>query len=169
MPCLPFTGNGRTRRRPVDLCALVEASLSFVREKLGCHGIELETSLERVPSVLGDAERLEQLFLNLFLNAGDAMPDGGTLRVTLSTDADGDVELRVADTGLGIPEEALPRIFEPFYTTKPAGEGNGLGLMVAKGIVDSHGGAIDVSSTLDEGTEFLVRLPAARLETAAAI
>jgi len=158
-----------TRRTPVDVLALVETSLSFVHEKLGRRGIELESSLEDVSSVLGDAERLQQLFLNLFLNAADAMPDGGTLRVALRPDQDGDVEVRVADTGQGIPEEALPRIFEPFYTTKPAGEGNGLGLMVAKGIVGDHGGTIDVSSAPGKGTEFRVRLPAARLETAAAI
>jgi len=151
----------RTRRQPVDLTALMETSLSFVGEKLSRRGIEVAKSLDSVPSVLGDAERLQQLFLNLFLNAADAMPDGGELRVELARAGDDEIEARVGDTGLGIEAEALDRVFEPFFTTKPAGEGNGLGLMVAKGIVGDHGGEIDVSSQLGEGTTFVVRFPTA--------
>ena len=156
-----------TRRLPVDVGALLQTSLSFVREKLTRRGIEVDASLDAVPSVVGDAERLQQLFLNLFLNAADAMPRGGELRVRLGAE-NGCVSIRIADTGQGIEEDALARIFEPFYTTKSAGEGNGLGLMVAKGIVGDHGGAIEVSSVLGEGTEFRVELPAApALESAA--
>ncbi len=149
-----------TRRLPVELGPLVETSLSFLREKLARRSIEVRTAIEPAPSVLGDAERIQQLLLNLFLNAADAMADGGELRVALRED-EGEVEVRVADTGVGISEDALPRLFEPFFTTKPAGEGNGLGLMVAKGIVSDHGGRIDVSSTLGEGTEFVIRFPVA--------
>jgi signal transduction histidine kinase len=158
-----------TRRLPVDLSGLLQTSLSFVTERLGRSAIEVETSLERVPSVLGDAERLQQLFLNLFLNAADAMPEGGTLGVALRDEGDGSVVVRVSDTGIGITDDALPRVFEPFYTTKAAGEGNGLGLMVAKGIAADHGGVIEVSSVAGEGTEFAVRFPAARPETGAGI
>jgi signal transduction histidine kinase len=156
-----------TRRLPVDLSAVLQTSLSFVGERLKRRAIEVEASLGQVPSVLGDAERLQQLFLNLFLNAADAMPEGGTLCVSCVED-DRDVVVRVSDTGCGIPADALPHVFEPFYTTKPAGEGNGLGLMVAKGIVGDHGGAIDVSSG-SEGTEFVVRLPGARPESGSGI
>ena len=157
-----------TRRVPVDIEALVQSSLAFLRERLTGHRIEVACSLDRVPSVLGDAERLQQLCLNLLLNAADAMPDGGELRVDLSADED-NVSIRIADTGQGIEPDALARVFEPFYTTKPAGEGNGLGLMVAKGIAGDHGGAIGVSSVLGEGTEFTVQLPIARPEIADAI
>jgi signal transduction histidine kinase len=154
---------GKMRRQPVALAPLIESSLSFVREKLGCRGIEVKKSLHPVPSVVGDGERLQQLFLNLFLNAADAMPEGGELGVSLdSTDAE--VEIRVSDTGVGIEPELLGRIFEPFFTTKPAGEGSGLGLMVVKGIVGDHGGRIDVSTRRGEGTEFVVRLPVAAVE-----
>ena len=157
---------GRRRLVPVSLEPLVETTLSFVSEKLKRRGIEISRSFEAVPSLVGDPERLQQVFLNLFLNAADAMPDGGELRVSLRPGPDGEVEVRVADTGCGIAPQHLPRIFEPFFSTKPAGEGSGLGLMVVKGIVSDHGGSIDASSTLGQGTEFCVRLPGGASEAA---
>ena len=119
----------------------------------------MERSFESVPGVTGDAERLQQLFLNLFLNAADAMPEGGELSVRLRTTGAGEAEIRVADTGVGIPEADLPRIFDPFFTSKRAGKGIGLGLAVAKGIVSDHGGEIAVTSTEGKGTRFRVLLP----------
>lgn len=150
----------KTRRLPVELEPLLRASLSFLRDKLGQQQIELETRFEAVPNVVGDAERLQQLFLNLFINAADAMPDGGRLRVSLAPNAnDRDVEIWVSDTGAGIPEAAVDRIFDPFFTTKPAGEGSGLGLTVVQGIVGDHGGTIEVSSEEGKGTAFRILLP----------
>ena len=149
----------RGKRVPVDLVALLEASLSFVQVKLRNRGIAVDTRLDSGGSVLGDPERLQQLFLNLFINAADAMPDGGELSVSLMAGDDGDVEVRVADTGAGIPEEARERIFEPFYTTKAAGEGNGLGLMVAHGIVLDHGGTIELDPERRQGAEFVLHFP----------
>ena len=113
----------------------------------------MERSLEPVGSVIGDPERLQQLFLNLFLNAADAMPSGGALRVALSAPRTA-TRRAVPDTGHRIAPEDLERIFEPFFTTKAAGEGNGLGLMVCKGIVADHGGEIEVASEPGAGTEF---------------
>jgi signal transduction histidine kinase len=152
---------GRRRLVPVALEPLVETTLSFVSEKLERRGIQVLRALDPVPSLVGDPERLQQLFLNLFLNAADAMPRGGELRVSLREREGGAIEVRVSDTGLGIAAADLPRIFEPFFTTKPAGEGNGLGLMVVKGIVTDHGGSIEASSELGKGTEFLVAFPGA--------
>ena len=150
---------GKMARTPLALEPLLETCLSFVKEKLSRRGVAVETCLEPVPSIVGDTERLEQLFLNLFLNAADAMPEGGELRVALRK-ADGEgVEVRVADTGIGIPAQDLPHIFEPFFTSKPSGEGSGLGLMVAKGIVGDHGGSIEVTSRIGEGTEFRLLFP----------
>ena len=151
---------GRRRLAPVALEPLIESTLSFVSEKLERRAIEVSRAFEPVPSLVGNPERLQQLFLNLFLNAADAMPDGGELRVCLRPGSDGDVEVVVSDTGCGIAAAHLPHIFEPFFTTKSAGEGNGLGLMVVKGIVSDHGGTIDASSKPGQGTEFRIVLPA---------
>ena len=160
---------GRSRRLPVQLQPLLESSLSFLREKLARREIRVDTSFEPVPSVMGDGERLQQLFLNLFLNAADAMPEGGELGVSLVPGEAGDVVIRIRDSGVGIDPEALERVFDPFFTTKPAGEGNGLGLMVAKGIVGDHGGTIAVSSRPGEGAEFAIRLPAAHADLDAGV
>jgi signal transduction histidine kinase len=150
---------GKTRHLSVPLEPLIASTLGFLREKLASRGIEPESSGTQVPDVLGDPERLQQLFLNLFLNAVDAMPKGGKLRITLGA-PDGQIEVRVADEGAGIAPRDLARIFDPFFTSKEAGTGNGLGLMVAKGIVTDHGGDIEVTSTEGHGTEFIIRFPA---------
>ncbi|MBW2267377.1 MAG: hypothetical protein JRH16_02280 [Deltaproteobacteria bacterium] len=149
----------RSPRLPVELVPLIESSLSFLQEKLRRRSIRVETHFDHAPSIVGDPERLQQLFLNLFLNAADAMQEGGELQVSLTDASDGSVEVRVADNGAGIPEEVRERIFEPFYTTKAAGEGNGLGLMVAHGIVVDHGGSIELSDDREVGAEFVLRLP----------
>ena len=138
---------------------LLEASLSFVQEKLRHREIRVQTSFADTPNIVGDSERLQQLFLNLLLNAADAMPDGGELDVSITPAVEQCVEVRVADTGAGIPPEDRERIFEPFFTTKPAGEGNGLGLMVAHGIVLDHGGTIELADDREQGAEFVLRFP----------
>jgi signal transduction histidine kinase len=151
-----------TVRQPVDLEAVLETTLSFLGVKLKRRSIAVERDYRPIPSVLGDAEKLQQLFLNLGMNAADAMEGrGGALRVSLRPAGEGQVEVRFGDTGTGIPTDQLGRIFEPFFTTKPAGQGNGLGLVVAKGIVDDHGGRIAVESQVGQGTTFTIRLPAA--------
>ena len=118
--------------------------------------LRLETELADGLSVIGDDEKLQQLFLNLFLNAIDAMPDGGELRVSLVQGGEDECEIRVSDTGHG---DVRDRVFEPFFTTKQAGQGTGLGLVVARGIVRDHGGTIAVESEVDHGTEFRITLP----------
>ena len=150
---------GKAQQVSVSLESVIETTLAFLTEKFSRFGIEIRSQLDAAPSVLGDPERLQQLFLNLFMNAVDAMPDGGELRVALQATADGKVEITVADNGQGIPERDLPRIFEPFFTSKEAGAGNGLGLMVAKGIVTDHGGSMEVKSEEGRGTEFRIFLP----------
>ncbi len=150
-----------TRRLPVALEPVIAASLSFLGGELAQRGIEARIRCDPVPLILGDAERLQQLFLSLFWNALEAMPEGGQLRVSLTRTPDGEVEARVADTGVGIPAPDLERIFEPFFTSKPAGEGSGLGLVAAQAIVGDHGGSVEVASRLGAGTEFQIRFPAA--------
>jgi two-component system sensor kinase FixL len=148
-----------TERIPVALEPLLETTLSFLSEKLKRRGVEVVRDFEPTGSVTGDPERLQQLLLNLFLNAVDAMPEGGELRLRLRPDGRAGVRLDVADTGTGIAEENLGRIFDAFYTSKEAGKGNGLGLMVASRIVADHGGSIDVESRQGLGTTFHIHLP----------
>ncbi len=149
----------RERRIPVDLEAVLDGTLAFLSEKLERRGIRVVREYASSESVLGDPERLQQLFLNLFMNAADAMPEGGELRVRLQPDESGELEVRVADTGSGIAPSEVASIFDPFVTSKPAGEGSGLGLAVAQGIVSDHGGEIDVESREGVGTEFRILLP----------
>jgi two-component system NtrC family sensor kinase len=110
--------------------------------------------------VLGIEHQLQQVFLNLFLNARDAMPRGGWLTVTTRIDG-GRVVAEVADTGSGIPPEQLARIYDPFFTTKSIGRGTGLGLSITYGIVHEHDGSIRCDSTVGQGTRFTLTLPAA--------
>ncbi len=147
-------------RVPLDLAPVLDTALSFLAEKLRQRGVRVDCDYQPSPQVRGDPEKLQQLFLNLFLNAADAMPDGGKISVTLRPDGAGHVEIAISDTGTGIPAEQLARIFEPFYTTKAAGEGSGLGLVVARGIVSDHDGEILVASEPGRGTEFTITLPA---------
>lgn len=152
----------RSAKVPVVLEPLLDNTLAFLTEKLERRGIVVERHYVEVPTVAGDPERLQQLFLNLFMNAADAMESGGRLRVALGPGEGDGVEVRVADTGAGIPEAEQARVFEPFFTTKPMGEGNGLGLSVVSGIVSDHGADIRVESAEGEGTEFRILFPPPR-------
>jgi signal transduction histidine kinase len=116
--------------------------------------------LEKAPVVRGDAAQLQQVLVNLAINAVQAMPDGGTLTVRTSVD-DVTARIDVEDTGIGMSHETLGRIFTPFFTTKPAGQGTGLGLCVVDDIVKSCGGTISVESELGKGSRFRVELPLA--------
>ncbi|MGH0038298.1 MAG: PAS domain-containing sensor histidine kinase [Myxococcota bacterium] len=143
----------------VDLARIIDESLDFLGENLRRRAIELERSYEQTPPITGDPGQLQQVLVNLFVNAADAMPDGGKLAVHLCPVGNDEVEVCVKDTGCGIPRQDVSRIFEPFFTTKEKGKGTGLGLLVTKRIVFDHGGRIDVTSDEGEGTEFRVRLP----------
>jgi signal transduction histidine kinase len=151
---------GRPRRVLIDVAVLLDNTLAFLTEKLARREIAVTRDYAPVPPVPGDPERLQQVFLNLLLNAADAMPKGGELRLALGLHGT-EVEVHVADTGHGIPAGDLERIFEPFYTTKAAGEGSGLGLSVVQGIVAEHHGAIEVLRSDDTGTEFRLLFPTA--------
>jgi len=102
--------------------------------------------------------KLQQVFLNLFLNAKEAMAQGGTLRISTAQD-NARVRVEVTDTGVGIPRENLHKIYDPFFTTKTTGRGTGLGLAVSYGIVQEHAGSIRVSSRPGQGTSFLLEFP----------
>lgn len=148
-----------TERIPVALEPLIETTLSFLSEKLARRGVRVVRDFQPTGSVTGDPERLQQLLLNLLLNGIDAMPEGGNLTIRLRPDGKAGAVLEIADSGIGIEPENLGRIFEAFYTSKEAGKGNGLGLMVASRIVNDHRGTIEVESTLGQGTEFRIHFP----------
>ena len=143
------------------LAEILDHSLGFFREKMKGRGIDVHRDYAPISKVVATRDRLEQVFLNLIVNAIDAMPSGGTLTVRLSQAAHDTIEISFADSGIGIAPEVLDQIFEPFYTTKERGKGTGLGLLVSQRIIHDHGGTITATSELEVGTEILIRLPAA--------
>ncbi len=172
---LDFSRRSPLHPHPLDLRDLVERTLELLSRTIP-ESVQMETLVEGDGWLVeADAGRLQQALTNLALNARDAMPEGGRLTIRLErlVVREGEappfrdmppgpwVLLSVADTGRGIPPEVLPRIFEPFFTTKPPGQGTGLGLAQVYGIVKQHGGYIDVESEVDQGTAFLIYLPAA--------
>ena len=143
----------------VDVNALVSAFVTMVRRVTGEH-IAIETNLgPDVPEALADPGQLERVLMNLAVNARDAMPNGGTLSLRTARAANGDVSISVEDTGTGIDPAVLPRIFEPFVTTKPQDVGTGLGLATVYGIIEQTGGTISVSSDIGRGSRFSILLP----------
>ncbi len=170
---LMFSRGQRGERRRLSLSSLVEQSLKLVRSMLPS-SVELDQRLDPAGAVEADPVQLEQVLLNLCLNARDAVQGCGSIRVTVTKRASGPivcascrhsmqgdfVELRVADSGPGIAPEVMERMFEPFFTTKEVGKGSGMGLSTVHGIVHEHGGHVEVASHSGRGAEFRVLLPA---------
>jgi signal transduction histidine kinase len=158
---LNFSRGGDQAFHPTDLNAAVEEAIGLFEPHLRNTRILLERDLAPdLPPVRGIRREIQQVVVNLLLNARDAMQRGGTIRVSTRCSGSG-VELLIADTGRGIPTEHLHRIYDPFFTTKGVGRGTGLGLSVTYGIVRKHSGSIDVSSAAEQGTVFTISLPAA--------
>jgi two-component system, NtrC family, sensor kinase len=158
---LNFSRTGAAEFIDVDLNSVIDETLTLVQHPFRTAQINVVRSFQQtLPPVLGSTTRLQQVFLNLFMNARDAMPGGGMLEVRTIAH-NGSVEIEVTDTGSGIPAENLHRIFDPFFTTKSSGRGTGLGLSVSYGIIKEHAGKIDVRSTTGKGTSFRLEFPAA--------
>jgi PAS domain S-box-containing protein len=163
---LGFARKTETVKQYTDVNTVLDETLEMVKHEIIANKVRIERHYsDNLPPVVASPNHLRQLFANLMINAFDAMNGGGVLRTTTTfrpaTEERGEqvVEIAFTDTGVGIPAEELPRIFEPFYTTKPAGEGTGLGLAVAKRIVDFHNGRIDVESSVGVGTTFTIQFP----------
>jgi len=161
---LTFARQAPSHREPNDLNVLIGRALVLVRHQAELLGIELRTHLSQdLPPVSCDPGQIQQVVLVLLVNATEAMPHGGVLEVATETDsAAGHARIRVRDTGSGIQPEVLSQIFDPFFTTKEDQQRTGLGLAVARSIIEQHGGEIAVESTPGKGTEFVVTLPAPR-------
>lgn len=162
---LDFSRTSSPEMGPCDLHRTIRDTLDLIAPQLRRASIAVETDFGCRGEVWGDRGRLQQVFLNLFLNARDAMPGGGTLSVSTRAPSSREhepVEVRISDDGPGMESAVRRRIFDPFYTTKDAGGGHGLGLAVTYGIVREHSGSISVASAPEEGTTFTLVLPPAR-------
>jgi signal transduction histidine kinase len=159
---LNFSRTAAAEFSEVDLNHVVEETLTLVSHPFRTARINvIKTLQDDLPPVRGSTNRLQQVFLNLFMNARDAMPTGGMLEVRTAAQ-NGSVEVEVTDTGVGIPRDVQYRIFDPFFTTKASGRGTGLGLSVSYGIIKEHAGKIEVRSTPGKGTSFRLEFPVAR-------
>jgi two-component system, NtrC family, sensor kinase len=152
---------------PTDLKQIVEDTLVLLEREMTKYRVAVELQLAAVPEVQAIGNQIQQVLINLLINARQAMPSGGRVLVKLHHDAASEfVELTVRDTGSGIPQDKLPRIFDAFYTTKSGPDdsgrgGTGLGLSACKQIVEAHRGGILVQSTVGKGTAFTIKLPVA--------
>jgi signal transduction histidine kinase len=161
---LGFARNHSNQRQLTDMVRLVEEVLLLTDKDLSKHRIQIETKFHGRPHAPVVAGQIEQILVNLVINARQAMPNGGRLRIEVRENSRaGMVEIRVADTGVGIAPAQLRMIFEPFYTTKAPDEhghgGTGLGLSVCRQIIEQHNGRIRVESVIGKGSTFTVKLP----------
>lgn len=164
---LDFSRQRKPEITSVQLNELIDETFQLVESQSVLQNIKIEKKLDPLlPSIEGDKSQLQQVLLNLVLNAAGAMAHGGTLNVSSSCDGDG-IEVRCRDTGCGISAENVEKIFEPFFTTKSEKDGTGLGLSISLGIIKNHGGTLTVDSRPGRGTTFKVRLPAVRDEDSA--
>jgi two-component system NtrC family sensor kinase len=154
-------GTASNERVDVDLNAVITDVFALLEHQFEVGSIKVRRELAPVMvPVHGIEHQLQQVFLNLFLNARDAMPSGGWLSVTTRLESDR-VVAEIADTGSGIPSEQIARIYDPFFTTKAIGRGTGLGLSITYGIVREHDGTILCDSAVGQGTRFTMALPLA--------
>ncbi len=166
---LGFARHGATQRQLTDLVRLVEEVLLLTGKDLMKHGIQVEKHYRGQPQAPVIPCQIEQILVNLIINARQAMPNGGKLKIEVSENSElGLAEIRISDTGVGIPPDQLRLIFEPFYTTKAPDEhghgGTGLGLSVCRQIIEQHQGRIRVESVVGKGSTFTVKLPLRLIE-----
>lgn len=164
---LGMARNRRDQYEPVHLRELIAESLILLDREMCKYRVSIDCQLAEVPAVLANGNQIQQVLLNLMINARQAMPHGGVLTLRLSHDVDHQaVDLVVRDTGVGIAQQDLPRIFDAFYTTKTGPDasgkgGTGLGLAACRTIVEAHRGRIRVESSIGKGTSFTIKLPVA--------
>lgn len=164
---LDFARQSEPNIRPVEINKVVEAALQIVGHQINLENIKLKKQLDgQLPLVLADFDKIQQVLINIIMNAIQAMPEGGNLEITTSVakgieigeSVKDTIQIKIKDTGVGISKENLGKLFTPFFTTKEKGKGVGLGLPVVHGIIEQHNGKIEVDSELDVGTTFTIYL-----------
>lgn len=159
---LSFTRRDGARGGEADVNQVLGEVMTFLRFEARKRSIGVVEDLDyRLPFIAADGNRVKQVLINLIMNALQAMGEGGTLFLRTVQESEAAVTVQVADTGPGIPPEALERIFTPFFTTKEPGEGTGLGLFISRKLMEGIGGAITVASVAGEGTTFTLTFPVA--------
>jgi len=168
---LDFARQSKPEKKPVDVNEILASSLGLVEKQALFQDIKVTRNLDDgLPGLEADLAQLQQVFLNVIINAAEAMNGRGSLTVGTRFSGDGKhVEIEFTDTGCGISGENMRRLFEPFFTTKDGGRGTGLGLAISYGIIGGHNGTIDVKSEVGKGTTFIVRLPIAPTPAPSAI
>jgi PAS domain S-box-containing protein len=157
-----------------DIRALIEDVLVMVEHQMSLRNIKVIRDFPfDIPTIMVDSNQMKQVFINIFINATDAMKDGGMITITIAQvlDKEGQpyLAIKITDTGKGIPEDVINKVFDPFYTTKRDSGGTGLGLSVTKGIIDHHKGIIDIESKIGEGTTIIIMFPCDLLKKEAAV
>jgi two-component system, NtrC family, sensor kinase len=157
---LEFSRTKHPSFKNLDVCEVLEQTFNLIKNQLVVARVRIEKAIAPdLPAVRGKQQDLQQAFVNLLLNAIQAMPNGGTITMRAARGPRGYLQIDLSDTGTGIKPEALEHIFDPFYTTKASGQGTGLGLSIVYSIIRTHGGYIEAKSELDKGTTFSVFLP----------
>ncbi len=156
---LSFSKPDQEEKQPVDINTVLDEILLLHEKQLQENDIKIKTNFaQSLPKITASKNQLRQVFLNLVSNARDAMPKGGTLSVA-TTSADENIEIKIADTGVGISDEHINKIFDSFFTTKDSVKGVGLGLSVCYGFIKDHGGDVQVKSQVGTGTTFEITFP----------
>lgn len=158
---LDFSRESVSQKEMANINDILVKTISIIEKHVYFEKVEIAKELaEELPMIMVNVNEIEQVLINFTLNAAEAMSDGGTLTLkTIYNDATSSINIEVADTGYGIPEENIDKIFDPFFTTKEQEKGTGLGLAVSYGIIKRHGGSVDVKSTVGKGTTFIITLP----------
>ena len=158
---LPFSSGRKGPRRLVNLNTLIEEMLGLLRFELQREAVSLDIELSDLPLVSVDPQQIRQVLINLVTNAAHAMGGRGVVTIRTGRSGDDGVELTVSDTGPGIPPALRTQVFTPFFTSKPEGEGTGLGLYICSHIVAGHDGTLSIDDAPGGGAQFIIRLPVA--------
>ena len=158
---LKFARATGTRKTLIDINKSFQEILSLLAHQLELDSITVETSYGAdMPLVMADEEKIKQVFMNILINARQAIEDEGTITITTEADPGGErIRISISDNGCGIPDSINEKVFDPFFTTKAVGEGTGLGLSVSYGIIQDHGGSIEVNSEVGSGSTFTILMP----------